>query len=82
MNVQDIAKSIKREPAEIIKKLFMMGTMVNQNQSLDEDTIELILMDYGVTPVKKLKKTNQILNVCLLKMAILKKKTWLNVQPL
>ena len=34
MNVQDIAKSIKREPAEIIKKLFMMGTMVNQNQSL------------------------------------------------
>ena len=40
MNVQDIAKAIKREPAEIIKKLFMMGTMVNQNQSLDEDTLE------------------------------------------
>ena len=56
MNVQDIAKSIKREPAEIIKKLFMMGTMVNQNQSLDEDTIELILMDYGVTPVKKVEE--------------------------
>ena len=46
----------KREPAEIIKKLFMMGTMVNQNQSLDEDTIELILMDYGVTPVKKVER--------------------------
>lgn len=56
MNVQDIAKSIKREPAEIIKKLFMMGTMVNQNQSLDEDTIELILMDYGVTPLKKVEE--------------------------
>jgi len=56
MNVQDIAKSIKREPAEIIKKLFMMGTMVNQNQSLDEDTLELILMDYGITPVKKVEE--------------------------
>ncbi|EKF51494.1 translation initiation factor IF-2 [Lactococcus garvieae] len=56
MNVQDIAKAIKREPAEIIKKLFMMGTMVNQNQSLDEDTLELILMDYGITPVKKVEE--------------------------
>ncbi|MGL4483098.1 MAG: translation initiation factor IF-2, partial [Lactococcus garvieae] len=55
-NVQDIAKAIKREPAEIIKKLFMMGTMVNQNQSLDEDTLELILMDYGITPVKKVEE--------------------------
>ena len=34
----------------------MMGTMVHQNQSLDEDTIELILMDYGVTPVKKVEE--------------------------
>lgn len=56
MNVQDIAKAIKREPAEIIKKLFMMGTMVNQNQSLDEDTLELILMDYGITPIKKVEE--------------------------
>lgn len=56
MNVQDIAKAIKREPAEIIKKLFMMGTMVNQNQSLDEETIELILMDYGVEAIKKVEE--------------------------
>ncbi len=56
MNVQDIAKAIKREPAEIIKKLFMMGTMVNQNQSLDEETIELILMDYGIEAVKKVEE--------------------------
>lgn len=34
----------------------MMGTMVNQNQSLDEDTLELILMDYGITPVKKVEE--------------------------
>ncbi|MDO0893250.1 MULTISPECIES: translation initiation factor IF-2 [Enterococcus] len=53
MNVADIAKKIYREPAEIIKKLFMMGVMVNQNQPLDKDTIELLATDYGVEPQEK-----------------------------
>ncbi len=33
MTVAEIAKRIKREPAEIVKKLFMMGVMATQNQS-------------------------------------------------
>ena len=53
MNVADIAKKIHREPAEIIKKLFMMGVMVNQNQSLDKDTIELLAADYGIEAEEK-----------------------------
>ena len=53
MNVADIAKKIHREPAEIIKKLFMMGVMVNQNQALDKDTIELLATDYGIEPQEK-----------------------------
>ncbi len=53
MNVADIAKKIYREPAEIIKKLFMMGVMVNQNQSLDKETIELLAVDYGIEPKEK-----------------------------
>ncbi len=53
MNVADIAKKIHREPAEIIKKLFMMGVMVNQNQSLDKDTIELLAADYGIKAQEK-----------------------------
>lgn len=53
MNVQDIAKLIHREPTEIIKKLFMMGTMVNQNQSLDKDTIEVLAADYGIKAEEK-----------------------------
>ncbi|MFD2306124.1 translation initiation factor IF-2 [Enterococcus termitis] len=53
MNVADIAKKIHREPAEIIKKLFMMGVMVNQNQSLDKETIELLAVDYGMEPQEK-----------------------------
>ena len=53
MNVADIAKKIHREPAEIIKKLFMMGVMVNQNQALDKDTIELLAADYGMEAEEK-----------------------------
>ncbi|MFR3733991.1 MAG: translation initiation factor IF-2, partial [Enterococcus sp.] len=53
MNVAYIAKKIYREPAEIIKKLFMMGVMVNQNQPLDKDTIELLATDYGIEPQEK-----------------------------
>ncbi|MBU5308892.1 translation initiation factor IF-2 [Ligilactobacillus saerimneri] len=53
MNVAEIAKKIHREPAEIIKKLFMMGVMVNQNQSLDKDTIELLAADYGINAEEK-----------------------------
>lgn len=53
MNVADIAKKIHREPAEIIKKLFMLGVMVNQNQPLDKDTIELLATDYGMEAQEK-----------------------------
>ena len=53
INVAEIAKKIHREPAEIIKKLFMMGVMVNQNQSLDNDTVELLAADYGIEAQEK-----------------------------
>ena len=53
MNVADIAKKIHREPAEIIKKLFMLGVMVNQNQSLDKDTIEILADEYGIKAEEK-----------------------------
>ncbi|GEP18626.1 translation initiation factor IF-2 [Pediococcus argentinicus] len=52
-NVAEIAKKIHREPAEIIKKLFMMGVMVNQNQTLDKDTIEILADDYGIKAEEK-----------------------------
>lgn len=54
MNVADIAKKIRREPAEIIKKLFMVGIMVNQNQPLDKDSIELLAADYGIKAEEKI----------------------------
>lgn len=53
MNAQDLGKILHREPAEIVKKLFMLGVMVNQNQSLDKDTIEILAADYGIEAKEK-----------------------------
>lgn len=58
MTVAEIAKRIKREPAEIVKKLFMMGVMATQNQSLDGETIELLMVDYGIEAKQKLEVDN------------------------
>lgn len=58
MTVADIAKRIKREPAEIVKKLFMMGIMATQNQSLDAETIELLMVDYGIEAKEKVQVDN------------------------
>ena len=58
MTVAEIAKRIKREPAEIVKKLFMMGVMATQNQSLDADTIELLMVDYGIEAHQKVEVDN------------------------
>ncbi|WP_294544377.1 translation initiation factor IF-2, partial [uncultured Limosilactobacillus sp.] len=56
MNAQDLAKLLHRPAAEIIKKLFMLGVMVNQNQSLDKDTIELLAADYGIEAKEKVQE--------------------------
>ena len=56
MNAQDLGKILHREPAEIVKKLFMLGIMVNQNQSLDKDTIELLATDYDINAQEKVEE--------------------------
>lgn len=48
LSVGELAEKLHREPAEIIKKLFMLGVMATINQELDKDTIELICADYEV----------------------------------
>ena len=58
MTVAEIAKRIKREPAEIVKKLFLMGVMATQNQSLDGDTIELLMLNYGIEAKEKVEVDN------------------------
>lgn len=53
MNAQDLGKLLHREPAEIVKKLFMLGVLTNQNQSLDKNTIELLAAEYGIDAKQK-----------------------------
>ncbi|MFZ1394447.1 MAG: translation initiation factor IF-2, partial [Trichococcus flocculiformis] len=54
MNVMEVAKKLHREPAEIIKKLFLMGIMVTQNQALGKDALELLAADYGIEAEEKI----------------------------
>ncbi|WP_368644819.1 translation initiation factor IF-2 [Alkalibacterium putridalgicola] len=53
MTIAELAKKLHREPAEIVKKLFMMGVMATQNQSLDSETIELLATEYGIETEEK-----------------------------
>ncbi|SDW31616.1 bacterial translation initiation factor 2 (bIF-2) [Alicyclobacillus hesperidum] len=49
MSVGDFAKLLQREPAELIKRLLLLGVMATINQEIDTDTMELIASDFGVT---------------------------------
>lgn len=53
MTIAELAKKLHREPAEIVKKLFMMGVMATQNQSLEKETIELLAAEYGIETEEK-----------------------------
>lgn len=53
MTIVELSKKLHREPAEIVKKLFMMGVVANQNQSLDKETIELLAAEYGIESEEK-----------------------------
>ena len=48
ITVGELAEKLNVESAGIIKKLFLLCIMANINQSLDEETLELIADDYGV----------------------------------
>lgn len=54
MTIAELALKINREPAELVKKLFMSGVMVTQNDSLSKDVIEVLLMDLGIEPIEKI----------------------------
>ena len=48
LTVGDLADKLNRNASEIIKLLFMMGTMVTINSILDDETIELVCMEWNV----------------------------------
>ena len=53
LTVDDLAGKINKDVSEIIKKLMFLGVMATKNQDLDDDTIELLCEDYGITVEKE-----------------------------
>ncbi|NMB18290.1 MAG: translation initiation factor IF-2 [Erysipelothrix sp.] len=52
ITVNELAEKIDKNSSDIIKLLFMMGTVVNINTSLDDETVELICLEYDVEAEK------------------------------
>jgi len=60
MTVASLAGALNVSGAEIIKKLMMLGTMLNLNQIIDFETAEVVVLDYGKTLKKS--ETQDITN--------------------
>lgn len=48
ITVGELAEKLGQTPANVIKILFLLGTMVTINSSLNDEQVELICMEYGV----------------------------------
>ncbi|WP_270639335.1 translation initiation factor IF-2 [Longibaculum muris] len=53
ITVGELAEKIGQTPANVIKVLFMLGTMVTINSSLNDEQVELICLEYGYESKKK-----------------------------
>ena len=60
MTVSDLAAALNVNGVELIKKLMGLGTMLNLNQSIDFETAEILVLDYGKT--LKREETQDITN--------------------
>ena len=59
MTVKEFAEKLKKQAAEIIKKLFSMGIMATVNQEIDFDTAFLIASEFGITANKQVVVTEE-----------------------
>lgn len=56
ITVGELANKINKNASDIIKLLFMLSKMVTINTSLDDETIELVCLEYGVEVTKEVIK--------------------------
>jgi translation initiation factor IF-2 len=47
ITVQELSNRMAEKAADLVKALFKMGVMVTINQSIDQDTAELLVTDFG-----------------------------------
>ncbi len=53
ITVSKLAEKCHKNPSDIIKLLFMLSKMVTINSPLDDETVELICMEYGISATKE-----------------------------
>lgn len=53
ITVGGLAEKLNRNASDIIKLLFMLGKMVTINSNMDDDTIQLVCMEYNVEVTKE-----------------------------
>lgn len=53
LTVGELAEKLHRNASELIKVLFMLGNMVTINSTLDDETIELLCMEFNVECTKE-----------------------------
>jgi translation initiation factor IF-2 len=54
MTVSELADKLNRNSSDLIKILFMLGKMVTINTNLDDETIQLICMEFEVEATKEI----------------------------
>ena len=60
MTVNDLASALNVPSAELVKKLFLMGLVINVNQTISFEDAEVVLVDYNKKLVKE--ETTDITN--------------------
>ena len=53
ITVGELAKKCNKSASDIIKLLFLLSKMVTINTSLDDETVELVCLEYGINCVKE-----------------------------
>ncbi len=59
ISVGELASRMKKSPAEVIKKLMLLGIMATVNETLDFDTASLIIEEFGGTYEKEIILTEE-----------------------
>ncbi len=54
ITVGELAEKLHRNSSELIKVLFMLGNMVTINSQLDDETVELLCMEFNVAVTKEI----------------------------
>lgn len=59
ITVGELASRMKKSPAEIIKKLMLLGIMATVNETLDFDTASLMVEEFGGIVEKEIILTDE-----------------------